>query len=83
MNQLNNDVYERRIAELEEENARLKERLEFVKADRKQLRDELYGPAKLDKETTEEEYLELVRNHQPGSTARILAELGITLRIPA
>jgi predicted nuclease with TOPRIM domain len=80
MNQTNDDAYHRRISELEAENARLRERLESVKADRKQLRDALYGKEQLAQETTEEEYLELVRNHQPGSTARILAELGISPR---
>jgi hypothetical protein len=82
MNHSNDEMYKRRIAELEAENARLRDCLEFVKADRKALRDELYGQVKLEKETTEDEYLEMIRNHKPGSTARVLAELGIAPRKP-
>jgi len=82
MTQSNDNVYQQRIAELEAENSRLRDRLEFVKADRKQLRAEVYGEVKLEHETTEDEYLELIKNHKPGSTARILAELGITPRKP-
>jgi hypothetical protein len=82
MNHSNDEMYKRRIAELEAENARLRDSLELVKAERRALRDELYGEVKLEKETTEDEYLEIVRNHRPGSTARILAELGLTPRKP-
>jgi len=82
MNHSDNEMYQRRIAELEAANARLRDSLELVKADRKALRDEVYGDVKLERETTEDEYLELIRNHKPGSTARILAELGITPRKP-
>jgi hypothetical protein len=73
----------KRIAELEAENARLRQSLEIVKAERKALRDELYGPAVVERETTEADYIELVRNHKPGSTARIIAELGIAPRTPS
>lgn len=82
MNHSNDEMYKRRIAELEAENARLRDSLELVKAERRALRDELYGEVTLEKETTEDEYLEIIRNHRPGSTARILAELGLTPRKP-
>lgn len=72
-----------RIAELEAENARLRQSLEMVKAERKALRDQLYGPAVLDRETTEQDYLDLIQNHKPGSTARIIAEIGIAPRTPS
>jgi hypothetical protein len=66
-----------RIADLEKENARLKDSLEFVKADRKALRDELYGPVRDEDLPSEEEVLEMMRNHVPGSGMKFLAELGI------
>lgn len=66
-----------RISELEKENARLKDSLEFVKADRKALRDELYGPVREEDLPTEEEVLEMMKNHVPGSGMKFLEELGI------
>jgi chromosome segregation ATPase len=82
MSQNNEEVFRRRIADLEAENERLRDGLEFVKAERKELRDELYGPVKIDKPTTEEEIVEIMKNHVPGSGARLMAELGISPRMP-
>jgi hypothetical protein len=72
-----------RIAELEKENAYLKDSLEFVKADRKALRDELYGPVRVEDLPTEEEYIEMMKNHVPGSGMKFLEELGLLPRKPA
>jgi hypothetical protein len=69
-----------RIAELEAENARLRDSLEYVKADRKQLRDQLYGPVKEEDLPTEEEYLAAMKNHVPGSGMKFLEELGLLPR---
>jgi hypothetical protein len=66
-----------RIAELEKENARLLDSLEFVKADRKALRDELYGPVREEDLPTEEEIIELMKNHVPGSGMKFVEGLGI------
>ena len=66
------------MVDLESENARLRESLDFVKAERKELRDELYGPVKIDHPTTEDELIEVMKNHVPGSGARLMAELGIS-----
>jgi len=83
MNHSTEEAYQRRIAELESENVRLTKSLEFVKADRKALRDEVYGPVKIEKLTTEEEYLERLQNHVPGSAMKFLEELGLTPRKPS
>jgi hypothetical protein len=80
MTHANEDFYLNRISELESENARLKESLEFVKAERKELRDELYGPVNIDNQVTEGELIEVMKNHVPGSGARLLAEWGISPR---
>lgn len=67
----------RRIAELEQENARLRQTLEWVKEERKELRDivcaRLPEPPPLD----EDELVEMVKNHVPGSGRRFFEELGI------
>lgn len=80
MNHSNDEIYRRRIAELEAENARLRDSLEFVKAERKALRDELYGPARIETETTDEEYQDRLKNHVPGSGMKFLEELGLDPR---
>jgi hypothetical protein len=72
-------AYQQRIARLEAENARLRHTLDEVKADRRQLAEQVYGPVPDKYRPTEEELIEVMRNHQPGSSARLLAELGIQL----
>lgn len=72
---MSEEYYRQRIAELEAENARLKEGLELIKAERKALRDELYGAMQLDLETTDEEYSERIKNHVPGSGLKFLQEI--------
>jgi hypothetical protein len=64
-----------RIAELEAEVARLRESLEFVKADRKALRDELYGPVREEDLPTEDELRELMKDRIPAE--QVFRELGI------
>jgi hypothetical protein len=60
----------RRIAELEAEVIELR-------AERKLLRDAICAKAPPAKETTEQEYLEMMRNHVPGSGLKFLEGLGI------
>ena len=79
MTESTDQAYQRRIAELEAENARLKDSLEYVKAERKALRDELYGEIQIDVETTEAEYLERIKNHVPGSGVKFFEELGLRI----
>ena len=76
-------AFQQRIAQLEAENARLREILDEVKADRRQLAERVYGPVSDKDRPTEEELAEVMRNHKPGSGARLLAELGITLPGPS
>jgi hypothetical protein len=66
-----------RIAELEKENARLVQVLEWTKEERKELRDIVFANAPPSRETSEEEYLEMMRNHVPGSGRKFMEELGI------
>ena len=80
MTPANDEIYRRRIAELEAENARLRQSLESVKAERKDLRDRVYGPVKEEDLPTEEEYLELMKNHVPGSGMKFLEELRLLPR---
>lgn len=82
MSTSNEEFYRKRIAELEAENARLREVLEVVKAERRELAEQVYGPVPEKYRPTEEELIEVMRNHVPGSGARLLAELGITPRKP-
>jgi hypothetical protein len=79
MDPKNEEAYRQRITQLEAENARLRNTLEEVKADRRQLAEQVYGPVPEEYRPTEEELIEVMRNHQPGSGARLLAELGIKL----
>jgi predicted nuclease with TOPRIM domain len=82
MNQPTDEFYRKRIAELEAENARLRETLDEVKAERRELAERVYGPVPDRYRPTEEELMEVMRQHVPGSGARILAKLGITPRKP-
>jgi hypothetical protein len=70
-----------RIAELEAANAELQEELAFVRQDRKELRDELCKGLPPSPEMSEEEeeklYLEMLKNHVPGSGMKFLESLGI------
>jgi hypothetical protein len=59
-----------RIAELEAEVAELRK-------DRKELRDALCAGAPPMQETSEEEYLEMMRNHVPGAGLKFLEQLGL------
>ncbi len=70
----------RRIAELEAENARLRDVLEMVKEERRELRLIEFAKAPPPKEVTEEEYEEMMRNHVPGSGERFLKEIGLLPR---
>jgi hypothetical protein len=66
---------QQRIVELEAEIARLKDSLEYVKADRKRLRDQLYGAVREDELPTEEQLLEKMKNRIDGRKA--FEELGV------
>jgi hypothetical protein len=70
-----------RIAELEAQNAALQRSLEFVRQDRKELREELYKGLPPSPEMSEEEeeklYLEMLKNHVPGSGMKFLESLGL------
>lgn len=63
------------IANLEAENGRLKDSLQFVTAERKKLRDQLYGAVKEEDIPTEEQLLEKMKNRINGRQA--FEELGI------
>ncbi len=60
----------RRIAELEEDNAELR-------AERRILRDIIAAKAPPGRVVTELEYLDMMRNHVPGSGRKFFEELGI------
>ncbi|HEX3147660.1 MAG TPA: hypothetical protein VHR66_06215 [Gemmataceae bacterium] len=64
------DELRRRIAELEEDVADLRR-------ERKELRDILCARVPAPKETSDEEYMEMMRNHVPGSGLKFLQSLGI------
>jgi hypothetical protein len=83
MSQTNEDFFRSRVAELEAENTRLRETLEMVKAERKELRDIVCGPVSQEDLPTEEELIEMVKNHVPGSGLKFFAELGIHPRKPS
>jgi hypothetical protein len=67
----------RRVAELEIENQRLRNSLEMVKAERKQLREDLYGPVEpfLPEEELIKHVNERMKNHDPERGRRLLEEL--------
>ena len=77
MNQIPNDPIRQRVAELEAENARLREASYRVKAERKELREKVYGPIPADERTTEEEMAEIMKNRVPGEGMKFFAELGL------
>jgi hypothetical protein len=66
-----------RIAELEKENAELREFNELLKAQRKEHLDIIMGPPPPYDPKVEEEIIEMMKNHVPGSGLKFLAELGI------
>jgi hypothetical protein len=77
------DALRQRIAELEAENARLRDSLEFVKAERRELRERVYGPVREEDLPSEEELTEAIKNRVPGyGLAQFLAELGVAARKP-
>jgi cytochrome c-type biogenesis protein CcmH/NrfG len=81
MNHLNNDeVLRQQLAELEAENARLRKSLEMVKAERKELRERVYGPYPDQPTTTDEELVEFMKNRVPGEGMKFFAELGLLPR---
>ena len=82
MSQTSEEFYRFRASELETENARLRETLEMVKAERKELRDIVCGPDRPEDRPTEEDYIEMMKNHVPGSGLKFFAELGIFPRKP-
>ena len=75
-------AYQQRITRLEAENALLREILDEVKADRRELAERVYGPVPDKYLPTEEEVLEAMRNHVPGSGMKWLAEMGLYPRKP-
>lgn len=77
MNNVNNDPTGRRVAELEAENARLRQVLELVKAERKELREKVYGPFPQDPQATEDEMIEFMKDRVPGDGMKFFAELGL------
>lgn len=77
MNHTPNDPIQQRLADLEAENARLREALDRVKAERKELREKVYGPFPEDERTTEEEMAEIMKNRVPGEGMKFFADLGL------
>ena len=69
-----------RIAELEAENDRLQQTLEWAKVERKELRDIVCSRVPPAPEVSEEEYARMMRDHVPGSGRRFFEELGILPR---
>jgi hypothetical protein len=77
MNNVNNGPTEQRLAELEAENARLRQTLEMVKAERKELREKVYGLFSQDPQATEDEMTEFMKDRVPGDGMKFFAELGL------
>jgi predicted nuclease with TOPRIM domain len=77
MNQSPNDPIRERVAELEAENARLRQALDLVKAERKELREKVYGPFPEEQRTSEEEMAEIMKNRVPGEGMKFFADLGL------
>jgi predicted nuclease with TOPRIM domain len=75
------DALRQRIAELEAENARLRDSLEFVKAERRELRERAYGPVREEDVPTEEQLAELMKDRIDGRKA--CEELGLLPPRPA
>jgi len=80
---MNNNLEQlhRRIAELEAENASLRDFNELLQAQRKEHLDIILGPPEeLDEaalDAMEREQIEMLKNHVPGQGLRFFAELGI------
>ena len=77
MDQTNDDAIQQRLAALEAENARLRRSLDMVKAERKELRDRVYGPFPTENLPTEEEMIEIMKHIVPGEGMRFFAEMGL------
>jgi predicted nuclease with TOPRIM domain len=77
MNPSPNDPIQQRVAELEAENVRLRQALDLVKAERKELREKVYGPFPEGERTTEAEMAEIMKNRVPGDGMKFFAELGL------
>ena len=78
MSHSNDEVYQRHIAELEAENARLRQTLEMVKAERRELRERVYGPYPEEGTLAEEQELaDFMKNRVPGDGMKFFAELGL------
>ena len=83
MIRMTEDALRQQIAALEAENARLRDALEFVKAERRELRERVYGPVRPEDLPTEEELIEVMKNRVPGQDlAQFLKELGISAGKP-
>lgn len=83
MSAMNDESARRRIAELEAENARLatenaslREFNEMLRAQRREALD-ILCPVDQIPETTEQELIDVMKNHVPGSGMKFLEELGV------
>ena len=74
--------YQEQIARLEAENARLRQRLEVITDNRRELYQQVYGPTDQEHMATEEDYLVVMKTHVPGSTMKWLSEMGLYPRKP-
>ncbi|HEX3152832.1 MAG TPA: hypothetical protein VHR66_32470 [Gemmataceae bacterium] len=78
MNRTHDEPNQERIAELEAENARLRQTLAMVKAERRELRERVYGPFSDEWTMAEEqEMAEFMKNRVPGDGMKFFAELGL------
>jgi hypothetical protein len=78
MNHNHDEVIQQRVAELEAENARLRETLAMVKAERRDLRERVYGPyPEAGTYADEQELTEFMKNRIPGDGMKFFAELGL------
>lgn len=77
MDQTPSDPTRRRVAELEAENARLRLALDLVKAERKELREKIYGPFPEEQRTSEKEMAEIMKNRVPGEGMKFFSDLGL------
>jgi len=79
MNRPDDNFANQRIAELEAENARLRQTLESVRADLGKLRERVYGPFpdEAARAKEEQELTEFMKNRVPGEGMKFFAELGL------
>jgi len=77
MNASDPDPIQQRLADLEAENTRLREALDRVKAERKELREKVYGPFPEDERTTEEEMAKIMKDRVPGDGMKFFADFGL------